>query len=106
MHHIARVEDAMKMQRDIEKAVEHKLPVTITYLRDAQYCAKQEYDTQTTIRTVEPYAIEITKKGHGLIRALDRDTHKPRSIREDRIVAYTLHTRGKRLEDHQEESNG
>ena len=64
------------------RAMDRHQPITITYLKA---------DSTETIRTVETYAIDVSKAGDILIKAMDRQSGERRTFRLDRIVTYTVH---------------
>lgn len=77
---------------DLRTAAVRNLPVTISYFKDGM-----DPDTDTpAVRTIEPYGEWVkTQAGNYLIKAMDRESGKPRSWRVDRVVSYTLHRRGR-----------
>lgn len=79
------------LHKGVIRCIVHECPMTLTYTKE---------DGSTTIRTVEPYSLDRSEAGNVLIRALDRESKKPRTFRADRIQKYTVHTRGKWLLDH------
>ncbi len=75
--------DQRRLRDDLEKAVARELPVTITYTDERG---------NTSVRTVEPYGKFIrTLSGEFIVKAMDRETGRPRSWRLDRIELYTVH---------------
>lgn len=64
----------------LEGAIMREQPVAITYVDAAG---------DRTVRTIEPYEIEVTTEGHLICRAMDRRSGEPRSFRLDRIEALT-----------------
>jgi predicted DNA-binding transcriptional regulator YafY len=92
----------------LDRAIQKKQPVTLTYramAKDKITGKRSSTETEITVRTVEPYTMELSN-GHGLLKALDRDTGLPRSWRLDRIVAYTVHRQGKRMCQHFDTPDG
>lgn len=75
----------------VRRCITRECPITLTYTKE---------DGTVTVRTVEPYAMEVSNAGDPLLRTLDRESHKPRTFRMDRITAYTVHVRGRWLLDH------
>ncbi|MCE7081199.1 WYL domain-containing protein [Streptomyces sp. ST2-7A] len=90
---------------DLYKAIDRRIPVTITYLKEERrrlFKVDGEGDTTVvrshatgrlieTVRTVEPYEIATTKTGDIVVKAIDREAGESRTWRIDRIAAYTLH---------------
>lgn len=86
MYHFRGVEDAPAMISALQKCVDRKEPVTLTYVKA---------DGSVTVRTVEPYDFAV-KSGNALLLALDRESGEPRSWRLDRIKMYSPHRRAHR----------
>jgi predicted DNA-binding transcriptional regulator YafY len=66
----------------LNKAIAGRIPVTITYT-DAK--------GDETIRTIEPYAIDVSAAGDLVVIAMDRGKQAKRNFRLDRIQWYTIH---------------
>ncbi|MCP2339184.1 WYL domain-containing protein [Actinomadura rupiterrae] len=63
------------------RAAEFERPVLIAY---------SDAEGVSTLRIIEPYAVETTRAGHLLVRAMDRLSEEPRTFRLDRIVSADL----------------
>ncbi|GII88249.1 hypothetical protein Ssi03_62390 [Sphaerisporangium siamense] len=70
-------------------AAEH--PVMITYVAGGG---------EWTTRTIEPYELTETARGHVIVRAMDRRSGDPRSFRVDRIQNLDVLPGGSFLLDH------
>lgn len=87
--------DFPAFERRINRAIRLEQPVTFTYLEtkkdpdNPKRRLKNEFEI--TVRTVEPYAVEISSEGNWFIRSLDRQTGEYRSWRFDRVLTYTPH---------------
>lgn len=79
----------------IERAIRLEQPVTFTYRetkKDPDNPSRRLKDEfEITVRTIEPYAIDVSAEGNWFIRSLDRQTGKFRSWRFDRVLTYTPH---------------
>lgn len=74
------------------RAMDRQHPVTITYLKEEKDAAdKKTGSLVATVRTIEIYDIRITKAGHTLLVAMDRESQERRTFRLDRLVSYTVH---------------
>lgn len=67
----------------LSKAIRHQRPVTIGYTK--------QYDGESTVRTVEPSYLRLTKDGNVTMGGRDRRSGEYRSFRVDKIVDYTVH---------------
>lgn len=67
----------------LTKAVRKQQPVTIGYTK--------QYDGESTVRTVEPTSLKITKTGNTVMGGRDRRSGEYRSFRVDMIADYTVH---------------
>lgn len=81
--------DADSFVARLVHVIARKMPMTITYVKD---------DGTVTVRTVEPYDIDVSAEGNPLMRTLDRATGTPRTFRMDRISTYTPHRSARVLE--------
>jgi predicted DNA-binding transcriptional regulator YafY len=71
-----------KTTADLERSMDQRRPVTITYTKQ---------DGTETLRTVEVYEVRTTKKGHLMLRAMDRQSGQARTFLIGAISAYTIH---------------
>lgn len=87
--------DFLALERRIDRAIRLEQPVTLTYRetkKDPDNPSRRLKDEfEITVRTIEPYSIEVSAKGDWYIRSLDRQTLKFRSWRFDRVLTYTPH---------------
>jgi predicted DNA-binding transcriptional regulator YafY len=82
--------DAEPFINRVTHAIARKAPMTVTY---------RKLDGEVTVRTIEPYAIDMTADGHPIIRALDRVDGTPKTWRMERVMFYSVH-RSARLLQH------
>lgn len=89
---ITRRQTTTKTLADLYRAIDHQRPVTLTFDKEEKDGAgKKTGQLVEDVRTVEPYDIQTTLAGHIILKAMDRQTGESRTIRIDRIHAYTLH---------------
>lgn len=67
----------------LTRAVRRERPVTIGYTK--------QYDGESTVRTVEPTSLKITKSGNTVMGGRDRRSGEYRSFRVDLITDVTVH---------------
>lgn len=95
MYAIRSEKDYNNLWYRVERAIRLEQPITIYYSetkKDPDNPGRRlENEFELTLRTIEPYAIEMSAKGDWFIRSLDRQTGAFRSWRFDRIVQYTPH---------------
>jgi predicted DNA-binding transcriptional regulator YafY len=65
----------------LESAIQDERPVLITYVAAAG---------EQSTRTIEPYELAETGRGHLIVRAMDRRSGKYRAFRLDRITHLNL----------------
>lgn len=81
-----------KTLADLFRALDRQHVVTVTFLKEEKDDAgKKTGQLVKTVRSLEPYDIRTTADGHIIVKAMDRETGEARTIRVDRIIAYTLH---------------
>lgn len=68
---------------DLYRAIDRKHAVTITYLKPGE--------TETTVRTIEPFDIRTTKNGRIEIHAMCRLREEARQFALNGLLSYTLH---------------
>lgn len=74
--------DVTRTLADLRMAVDLRRPVTIDY---------ESADGARTVRVIEPFEVVAeTRKGHPLVRAMDRRSGETRSFRIDRLAAYRV----------------
>ncbi|MFG2540707.1 WYL domain-containing protein [Streptomyces sp. NPDC048511] len=77
---------------DLCRSIDRKHVITVTFLKEEKDDAgKKTGQLIETVRSLEPYDIRTTADGHIIVKAIDRETGEARTIRVDRITAYTLH---------------
>ncbi|MFJ7990304.1 hypothetical protein [Streptomyces sp. NPDC096351] len=86
---------SLRTLTDLYRATDRQHVVTVTFHKEE----KDDHGKKTghlieDIRSLEIYEIRTTREGHIVIEAMDRETGEPRSIRVDRILAYTIHRTG------------
>lgn len=85
-------QDVKKTLADLYRALDRKQVVTITFDKEEKDDAgKKTGRLVEDVRSVEPYDIQTTLAGEIVIKAMDRQTGESRTIRLDRVHAYTLH---------------
>jgi predicted DNA-binding transcriptional regulator YafY len=91
MKHTAK-QATTKTLADLYRALDRKHAVTITFDKEEKDDAgKKTGRLVEDVRSVEPYDIQTTLAGDIVIKAMDRQTGESRTIRLDRVHAYTLH---------------
>lgn len=75
------------------RAIERQHPVTITYI---------DVKGDGTVRTIEPYKIDVSDPGNIIVTAMCRKRGELRTFRLDRMTHYTVHRGGFHLENEQE----
>lgn len=81
-----------KTLADLYRALDRKQAVTLTFDKEEKDGAgKKTGRLVEDVRSVEPYDIQTTLAGEIVIKAMDRQTGESRTIRIDRVHAYTLH---------------
>jgi predicted DNA-binding transcriptional regulator YafY len=77
---------------DLYRSIDRQHAVTLTFDKEEKDDnGKKTGRLVEDVRTVEPYDIQTTLAGHIVIKAMDRQTGESRTIRLDRVHAYTLH---------------
>ena len=91
MKHTAK-QTTTKTLADFYRALDRKHVVTLTFDKEEKDdTGKKTGRLIEDVRSVEPYDIQTTLAGHIVIKAMDRHTGESRTIRLDRVHAYTLH---------------
>jgi predicted DNA-binding transcriptional regulator YafY len=91
MKHTAK-QTTTKTLADLYRALDRKHVVTLTFDKEEKDDAgKKTGRLVEDVRSVEPYDIQTTLAGDIVIKAMDRQTGESRTIRLDRVHAYTLH---------------
>lgn len=91
MKHTAN-QTATKTLADLYRALDRKQAISLTFDKEEKDDAgKKTGRLIEDLRTVEPYDIQTTLAGHIVIKAMDRQTGESRTVRLDRVHAYTLH---------------
>lgn len=91
MRHTNR-QTSTKTLADLYRALDNRRAVTLTFDKEEKDDAgKKTGRLVEDVRTVEPYDIQTTLAGEIVIKAMDRQTGESRTIRLDRIHAYTIH---------------
>jgi hypothetical protein len=81
-----------KTLADLYRSLDRKHVVTLTFDKEEKDDAgKKTGRLVEDVRSVEPYDIQTTLAGDIVIKAMDRQTGESRTIRLDRVHAYTLH---------------
>ncbi|MFJ3699465.1 hypothetical protein ACIPW9_35975 [Streptomyces sp. NPDC090052] len=81
-----------KTLADLYRSIDRQTVVTVSFLKEE----KDDNGRKTgrlveTVRSLEPYDIRTTREGHIVLKAMDRATGESRTVRLDRVIAYTLH---------------
>jgi predicted DNA-binding transcriptional regulator YafY len=85
-------QDTTKTLADLYRALDRKHVVTLTFDKEEKDdTGKKTGQLVEDVRSVEPYDIQTTLAGDIVIKAMDRQTGESRTIRLDRVHAYTLH---------------
>ncbi|PZG47458.1 hypothetical protein C1I98_13385 [Spongiactinospora gelatinilytica] len=77
---VARYEKPTETLAVLERAIAAERPVMITYVAA---------DGEWTTRTIEPFELDTTARGHLIVRAMDRLRREARTFRLDRIDSLT-----------------
>jgi len=80
---------------DLYKALDRQHVVTVSFLKEE----KDDNGKKTgclveTVRSLELYEIRTTRDGGFAFAAMDRETGEARTVRLDRVSAYTVHRMG------------
>lgn len=77
---------------DLCRSIDRKHVITVTFLKEEKDDAgKKTGQLVETVRSLEPHDLITTADGHIIVKAMDRATGEARTIRVDRMLAYTLH---------------
>lgn len=76
------------------RAIDRRRPITITYI---------DVKNDETVRTIEPYKVDVSDPGNIIVTAMCRKRGELRTFRLDRITHYTIHRGSFHLEDKQED---
>ena len=77
---------------DLYRAIDRQHVVTVSFLKEEKdEAGKKTGHLVETVRSLEIYDIRTTRDGHIVIKAMDRETRESRTVRLDRLVAYTCH---------------
>jgi len=77
---------------DLYRAIDRQHVVTVSFLKEEKdEAGKKTGRLVETVRSLEIYDIRTTRDGHIVIKAMDRETRESRTVRLDRLVAYTCH---------------
>ena len=82
MYAMRGMQDADALVRRVYRAIHHKQALTLTYVKE---------EGEITVRTVEPWKVELSEYRNVYMRTYDRDTGDVRSFRLDRILFYSVH---------------
>jgi predicted DNA-binding transcriptional regulator YafY len=89
---VTKRQTSTKTLADLLRALDRRTAVTVTFDKEEKDAAgKKTGRLVTDVRTVEPYNVHTTLEGQIVIKAMDRQSGESRTIRLDRIHAYTLH---------------
>jgi hypothetical protein len=81
-----------KTLADLYRSIDRQQVVTLTFDKEEKNDAGRKTGRLVEdVRSVEPYDIQTTLAGDIVIKAMDRQTGESRTIRLDRVHAYTLH---------------
>ncbi|WP_329046985.1 WYL domain-containing protein [Streptomyces sp. NBC_01422] len=81
-----------KTLADLYRSIERRHVVTVSFLKEEHDdTGKKTGRLVETVRSLEPYDIRTTRDGRIIVKAMDRETGEARTVRIDRITAYTLH---------------
>lgn len=84
-----------KTLTDIYKALDMQRVVTISFLKEEKGdTGKKTGQLVEDVRSLEIYDIRTTRDGRIVIKGMDRATGEARTVRVDRVRAYTVHRIG------------
>lgn len=84
--------DALPFITRLNRAIRRKEVMTIEYreMKRRPDGTRSRSEMQTVMRTVEPWALEMTQDGVPIMRAMCRTSGEPRTYRLDRIRNYSV----------------
>ncbi|WP_399554180.1 hypothetical protein OG582_40345 (plasmid) [Streptomyces anulatus] len=81
-----------KTLQDMERSIARRHLVTLTFLKEEKDAAgKKTGRLVEDVRSMELYDIRTTRAGHLILKGMDRATGEARTVRVDRLRAYTCH---------------
>lgn len=81
-----------KTLADLYRSIDRQHVTTVSFLKEERDDAgKKTGRLVETVRSLEVYDIRTTRDGHIVIKAMDRASGEARTVRLDRVLAYTLH---------------
>ncbi|MFW3477373.1 hypothetical protein [Streptomyces microflavus] len=91
MRHTKR-QTGTKTLQDMERSIARRHLVTLTFLKEEKDAAgKKTGRLIEDVRSMELYDIRTTRAGHLILKGMDRATGEARTVRVDRLRAYTCH---------------
>ncbi|NEC20521.1 hypothetical protein [Streptomyces parvus] len=80
---------------DLYKALDKQHVVTISFLKEEKDdTGKKTGHLVEDVRSLEIYDVRTTRDGRIVIKGMDRATGEARTVRADRVRAYTVHRIG------------
>ncbi|GGZ82564.1 hypothetical protein [Streptomyces rubiginosohelvolus] len=80
---------------DLYKALDKQRVVTLSFLKEEKDdIGKKTGRLVEDVRSLEIYDIRTTRDGRIVIKGMDRATGEARTVRADRVQAYTVHRIG------------
>ena len=91
MKHTAQ-QTTTKTLADLYRSIDRQHVVTVSFLKEEHDDAgKKTGRLVETVRSLELYDIRTTRDGRIVLKAMDRATGESRTVRLDRVTAYTCH---------------
>ncbi|MFH9236006.1 hypothetical protein [Streptomyces globisporus] len=80
---------------DLYKALDKQRVVTLSFLKEEKDdTGKKTGQLVEDVRSLEIYDVRTTRDGRIVIKGMDRATGEARTVRADRVRAYTVHRIG------------
>src|SRR4051812_18189366 len=89
--------DLDRLRAHVEWAIQHKIAMTVTYKKlEIDEDAGETEQDRIVVRTVEPWELLQSAKGHWYMRSMCRHCGVWKSRRLAQILTYTVHRGGRR----------